>query len=251
GVGSVSGFTLGLGVIFGTVTALQAIATMKALELGPMSYSTVFICCSTLITALSGKFLFKTEDIAWPQYVGMGLMLISFFLALEKDKEKKSASLRWLAFCLLAFCCSGAVGIMQKTESTYHASEMGIFLVIAFAVAFLFSLLMALFLRHKSKKNPEEDGASPLIDKRLGARALLIPGCMVLMGICAGVNNKLNLFLAGELDSAVFFPIVNGGGLVLASLAAFVIFRERLSVKRWIGVVVGIASVILLCNPFQ
>ena len=48
----------------------------------------------------------------------------------------------------------------------------------------------------------------------------------------------------------MFFSIVNGGGLVLTTLAAVLLFKEKLSVKQWIGVAVGTASVVLLCDPF-
>ncbi len=248
GIGSVSLFTALLGVLFGTVTALQAITTMKALQAGPMSYTTVIISCSTILSALSG-FLFFGESIAWVQYLGIALMLISFFLAIEKSKENKGTSLRWLAYCLLAFCLAGSIGIMQKIESLHHADELNAFLVIAFAVSSVFSAFMALLLRSRAAKQADTAGNKPLFDKT-GWKALLIPGCMALLGVSAGVNNKLNLDLVGKFDTAVFFPIVNGGGLVLASLAAILLFRERLSVKRWIGVIVGIASVVLLCNPF-
>ena len=74
---------------------------------------------------------------------------------------------------------------------------------------------------------------------------------MAVVGICVAVNNKLNLFLSGVMDSAVFFPLVNGGGLVLTALAAVLLFRERLSRKQWVGVLVGIVAVIFLCNPFK
>jgi drug/metabolite transporter (DMT)-like permease len=246
GVGLPSGFTLGLGIVFGAVTALGTVTSMKALQTGPMAYSVVIISCSTLITALSGV-LFFGESLGWVQGIGIALMLVSFFLAVEQDKEKKKASLTWLGYCFLAFCCSGAVGIMQKVESTYHKDEMSIFLVIAFAMSFLFSLITASLLRVKSRKDGTE--STPLIEKAGGWKTLIIPACMVLMGISAGVNNKLNLSLSGALPSAVFFPVVNGGGLVLASLAAILLFRERLTAKQWIGVAFGTASVILLCLP--
>ena len=66
-------------------------------------------------------------------------------------------------------------------------------------------------------------------------------------GGCVAVNHKLNLFLSGVMDSAVFFPIVNGGGLVLATIAALIIFREKLTKKQWCGVVIGTISVLCLC----
>ena len=46
------------------------------------------------------------------------------------------------------------------------------------------------------------------------------------------------------------FPIVNGGGLMLTTLTATLLFKERLSKKQWIGLALGAIAVILLCNPF-
>ena len=74
---------------------------------------------------------------------------------------------------------------------------------------------------------------------------------MVLSGVFVAINNKFNLYLSGVLDAAVFFPIVNGGGLVLTSVASVILFREKLSKKQWIGVIIGILSVILICNPIK
>ena len=54
------------------------------------------------------------------------------------------------------------------------------------------------------------------------------------------IPTKLILSLAAAL----------GGGLVLTTLAAVLLFKERLSVKQWIGVAFGIISVVFLCNPF-
>jgi drug/metabolite transporter (DMT)-like permease len=169
------------------VTALQAIATMKALQTGPMSYSNVIISSATLITALSGYFFFD-ETIEWPQYVGIALMFASFFLAIEKEKGGKGTSLRWMAFCLLAFGCSGSVGIMQKIESTHHKDELGTFLVLAFVMATLFSGILALLLWRKAKKDVAKGGTpdAPLLTKS-GLKTLLIPGCMILMGIAAAI----------------------------------------------------------------
>ena len=69
-------------------------------------------------------------------------------------------------------------------------------------------------------------------------------------GISGALCNQWNLYLSGVMDSAVFFPLFNGGGLVLTTLIAVVLFKEKLSKLQWLGVAFGIASVIFLCNPF-
>lgn len=66
-------------------------------------------------------------------------------------------------------------------------------------------------------------------------------------GVGVALNNQINLYLSGVVDSAVFFPIVNGGGLILITAAWVVLFRKRLAVRQWIGLGLGIAATMLLC----
>ena len=60
----------------------------------------------------------------------------------------------------------------------------------------------------------------------------------------------MNIYLSGVLDSAMFFPTVNGVGLILSTVSALVIFKEKIQPLKWVGIVVGLVSVVLLCNPF-
>ena len=243
GITSISPFTLILGVVFGLVTAIQTVTNLKAIEVGPLSYTTVIISCSTLISAISGA-LFFNEHLAIAHIIGIALMLVSFGLAVERKSDEKRASLRWLIYCLVAFFCTGGIGIMQKVhQSSSFKEELNAFLVIAFAVSFVFSVLCTLYFFKR-----EQVSLKKLPFKTALPWLLIV--AMLVSGVCCAVNNKLKLYLSGVMDSAVFFPIVNGGGLVLTTLAAILLFRERLSLKQWIGMLCGIASVIFLCNPF-
>ena len=241
GFGSSSVFTVLLGLLFGAVTALQGVSNVAALQCGPMSYTSVIISFSTLVSALSGV-LFFDEGLGWAQIVGIALMLASFVLAAKSDGEEKKANLKWLLLCLVAFAATGAIGIMQKVHQTSaYRAEPDIFLVLAFAVtaavAMLASVLFFRFGKEKERILPKSD--------RKGR--LLLLAFTVAGGICVAVNNKLNLFLSGVLESSVFFSIANGGAVVLSTLAAYFLFGERLSLHRWLGLGIGVLSVVLLC----
>lgn len=246
GFGKSSVFTIVLGVAFGAVTALQGITNITALQIGPMSYTSVIISFSTLISALSGVMFFD-ESLGWAQIVGIVLMLASFVLAAKSDGDEKKANLKWLFLCLIAFVATGGVGVMQKVhQSSEYRNELNAFLIIAFVssavlCAFFAALLKMRESRFADEKEKEKNGKK---------QVWLLLGIMIASGACVAVNNKFNLYLSGVMDSAVFFPIVNGGGLVLTTLAAVLLFKEKLSTKQWIGVVLGIASVVFLCNPF-
>jgi drug/metabolite transporter (DMT)-like permease len=246
GFGTASVFTIVLGVVFGAVTALQGITNIAALQVGPMSYTSVIISFSTLISALSGVMFFD-ESLGWAQIAGIALMLASFVLAAKSDGDEKKANLKWLFLCLIAFVATGGIGVMQKVhQSSEYRNELNAFLIIAFiSSAVLCAIFAALLKRRESRfADAKEKG------NKSKKQFWLLLGIMIASGACVAVNNKFNLYLSGVMDSAVFFPIVNGGGLVLTTLAAVLLFKEKLSKKQWSGVVLGIASVVFLCNPF-
>ena len=60
------------------------------------------------------------------------------------------------------------------------------------------------------------------------------------------MNNKLNLYLSGVIDSMLFFPLVNGGNIILATIMSFAVFHEKLSKRQWCGILVGMIAVLLL-----
>lgn len=248
GIESLSSFTLLLGIAFGLVTAIQAITNLKALEIGPMSYTQVIISFSTLISAMSGT-LFWGERIEWAHWVGIALMLVSFVLAVEKKGDEKGVSLRWLVMSLISFLFCGGIGVMQKLhQSSEYKEELNGFLVIAFAVSFAFSL--ALWFVSKRRRDTQGLWAKAESQDKRKRAVILFLVLTLINGVAVATNHKLNLYLSGVMESAVFFPIVNGGGLVTTTLAAVIIFKERLSVKQWIGILFGTASVVFLCNPF-
>ena len=242
-INGVSVFTVLLALAFGLVTALQSITFLQALEHGPLSYTSVIMTLSTIIPALSGA-IFWQEVIVPVQIVGIVLMMACFVLSVDTSGEKKKANTKWLIYCAIAFLCTGAIGVMQKVHQTSeYKTELDAFLVIAFVFSFIYSGVNW-FILSRNKNNTENKSGKPSV-------LTLIPVIlMVISGVCVAANNNLNLYLSGVIDSAVFFPIVNGGHLVLTTVTAVIFFKEKLSVKQWIGIFLGIVSVVLLCNPF-
>ena len=79
-------FTVLLSLAFGVVTALQGVAMLLAMRIGPVSYTMMFASFSTVITALSGT-LFFDERLTLLKVFGIALMLISFVFATENGAE--------------------------------------------------------------------------------------------------------------------------------------------------------------------
>jgi len=233
-------YTLLMGIVFGLATAAGAILYMKALECGPLSYTSVICSCAMVIPALSGLVLYGEPVSLW-QWVGIALMLVSFVYAVDKDNRQLGTSLKWLLFALGSFLGSGAVGVMQKLhQSSPYKDELGIFLVIAFVVSALFSLILAIFYRQKGQRVTVTSSAK--VKK------------FVLVGLVGGFGialcNQINMFLAGVMEAIIFYPVVNGAAMILTTAAGVLLWKERLSKRQWFGLIMGGIAIFLLCNIF-
>lgn len=230
---TVSIFTVLAGIGFGVITALQQIAFLKAVQIGPLSYTSVLISASTIIPAFSGVLIWN-EHLRFNQIIGIALVLACFVLSVDQSNDERHGDARWLLLSLAAFFLTGCIGVMQKWhQSTSYKDERAAFLTIAFSVCAVISLPG---LIHKEEKTNF---------RNLKGRsfALLL---VIICGICIAINNQLNLYLSGVMNSAIFFPLVNGGGVILVAICAVLFFHEKLTFRQWIGLFLGSVSVILL-----
>lgn len=234
-----SAYTVLLGIVFGLVTALGTIMSMKALECGPLSYTCVITSCAMVIPAFSGLVLFG-ESVTLPQYIGVALIVLSCACAVDKDNSESGASVKWLLLCLGAFLSSGIVGVLQKVhQNSPHKDELGVFLVCAFVVSALTSVgLTAYYRRQKG------DSITVFTPAKRKKFALIV----VISGVGCAFCNQINMYLAGVMDAILFYPVVNGAGMLLTSAAGLILWREKLSRKQWCGMVMGAIALFLLCG---
>ena len=75
----------------------------------------------------------------------------------------------------------------------------------------------------------------------------LILGVVVAgVGLFFGCCNLLNTILAGRLDSAIFFPSLNIGVILLTLLCSIVFYKEKIKKNDVLVLLLGSASILLL-----
>lgn len=239
----VSSFSLWGGLLFGLAIAVTGIFQSAALSVGPWSYTTIIVSLSTVIPALGGFLLFDDPPIDGFQYAGLALILLCFFFAVKRGEDEKGASFRWLLLSALAFLGMGSIGLVQTwqqkqpTEGLTQETILGdctAFLFFSFLFSLVFSLGAWVIYSAKEKN---------FVPKYSGKEW----GYFVLCGVTTGLNHIINLFLLGAFDTVVFFPIVNGGHLLLTMLISILFFKERLTGKQWLGMALGVIALCLLC----
>ena len=229
----VSGFTLIFSVIYAvTLIAAQWFYTY-ALGCGNISLCSTVYSMGFIFPTISGM-LFWNEEISLTKVLGILVVIPAIYISgTGKKKDAVSAASGNNSYVLpimIAMAASGLLGILQKAQQkSAYAEESAELILISMLIAAVISFITALFTK-----------ANPLpINKGIILRACVI-------GACFGGSNMLNTWLAGMLDSAVFFPILNIGIILLALLVGIVIFKEKPGKKEWCVIPLGIIAILLL-----
>jgi uncharacterized membrane protein len=71
-----------------------------------------------------------------------------------------------------------------------------------------------------------------------------------LWGMALGIPNYFSMYFLVEtlaiFPATFIFPINNIGIVALSTLLAFVVFKEKLSVKNWLGLALALGAILLI-----
>ncbi len=231
----VSTFSFLLSIIFALVTVAAQYFGLLSMSLGPMSFSVLFTYLSAMIPTVFGC-IYRSEMPQIQQIIGLILMIITFILSIDFG-ENSGMSVKWILTVTGSFLGMGLIGVFQTVHQVSdYAHEINGFLF----WAFVFSIVMfaVLYLPYMIKDKKEG-----IKKEKYSKRDWLL---MLVTGIIIGAINLINLYLSGKMPSVIFFPIVNGGVIVLSGIASMVLFKEKLPPKKMAGMIIGIIATCLI-----
>ncbi len=230
GKSSLSAFTAIMAVVFAVIICGAQIFLLLALKCGSMSL-TNFILGVNMVIPIIYNVIFYDEKVSLFQVILLAVVIFAIFVSLNVKTDKINA--RWLVLTLVATVFTGFVGVIQTVhQASPHSSEIVAFLRLTFLFDMLFS---AVCWRVKSIKEP----STFVMDKKPIFMAAV-------SGVFLGLIHIINLYLSGVLPKIVFFPIANGGLIFATLIAAVIFFKEKLSKKQWVALVLGIIALSIL-----
>ncbi len=234
---SVSWYSLIIAVIYAIFTLISHFLLMTALKMGDIGITSLIYYCTFIIPTVFSAIVWK-ESFGVMKIIGVLLILVSFIIGVEK-KGGKGGKL-WLALALLSMTCAGVIGITQKIfAKSAHSNELNSMLMINFAILILASLLIHLFYERKRTIETEwaDKSKLPLPKKELIAS--------VIMGVTIALANKINTYLPSVMDGVIFFPVLNGGSIILGAIGGIIFFKEKVYARKVISLVVGVVAIAL------
>lgn len=231
-------FSFALGVLpysllYGLGYTSFTIGLLGAIKTGSTSL-TALIKQASLVGVSFWGFAFWGAPITLQCCIGIALLLVSLPLCLL-TKETKSDSHhlpKWLLFSAMIVVGNAGCSIVQRYQQmafNYQHKNMFMF----FGVLFSFFACALLVLRPLAKH------PVALFGKRTVFPAMA--------GMSSALSNVFILLLIKkEMSSSVLYPGIAVGGLMITTIVAFSVFRERLRPLQWIGLVIGAVGLVLL-----
>ena len=233
---TVSPATLRHGIAFGVLFALTILFYNLAIASGPLSSTTFYFSASMLVPAFAGVLLFG-EALTFTLAAAVALFLAAFWCLNVAPGGAQKPEPRWLALCALTFLCNGLCAVVQKSQqnATGGAEAAGLMLV-GFCTAAACYALAYLALRGRLPAGAA-DGTALLRQNALAA--------VLLAGGSVG-GNLLLTWLAGRVDASYLFPLVQGSIIVGVTLCSVLLFREKLSARGRLGILLGVAAIAVI-----
>lgn len=174
----------------------------------------------------------------WLKIVGILLALLAVVLTCYPAKQKeRSRTLNRTYYFLLPvvlFAGSGLMDTIIKYIEQMHLNEFNYndFLIASFVTAALIGLIiMSVMIITKKIR----------FDKR-----------SILAGIAIGIPNYFSIWFLVNLlkqyknNSSAVIPINNMGIVLLSSVLAWLIFKEKLSALNWLGIILALGAIGLI-----
>lgn len=219
---------MALGIFFILIFNLMA----KASQVAGVAVASVATKMSLVIPVAIGVWLYQ-EHLSTLQVLGIVLALAAVYFTSIKSNSMV-ISKKTLILPLLVFLGSGIIDTSIKyfEERMLEANEVAIFSSMTFGFAALSGFV---FIGYKATK--EKVGIN--LKNVIGGVLLGIPNYFSIFFLLKALQNE-------SLSSAAIFTINNVAVVMLCTLLAIVLFKERLSIKNWSGIGLAVLSIILV-----
>lgn len=218
-------------LLFGVCFAGVNMTLILAVKSGPVSLTNLIVQLSLITTALWGIVFWGSE---WNFTVAAGLILVAAALALimvQKGNGEK-ITLKWATYSFISFLFNAGCAISQKTQLIVYEGEHGIMtMFFAVAISALISLVWYLLDRPQDAKGMlRERGWSPILAGALNSLQ----------------NFSVVLLASSALSPSLIYPASAVGGIGINAIASCILLKERLSIRQWIGLILGAVAAVLL-----
>lgn len=228
GMGSISMKTMVFLVLSGVATGTSWLCYFKALQLGNVNKVTPIDKSSTVLTMFLA-FVLLGEELTWMKAVAMVSIGIGTYMMIQKKQtEEKKEDKKWLLYAIGSAVFASLTSILGKIGISEINSNLGT------AIRTIVVLVMAwivVFVTRKQYTIKDIDKKSWIF--------------LVLSGVATG-GSWLCYYRALQTGPASVVVPIDKLSILVTIAFSYIVFREKLTAKAGIGLVLIVAGTLLL-----
>lgn len=207
-----------------------------AMKSGTVSLCSMFSTAGLIIPVIAGAVLFD-NPINPLQIVGLLLFFVAAYLLIGSSKTVYSNfNVKTLLLLLGAMLSNGCTMLAQQMFTEYVPdTDVSVFSFLSFGII---AILTGIFYVVFPEKDKTENTSVKL------SKPLLV--CGAALAVSVFVINQLATLSTALVSPVILFAFINGGGTIISTVVAAVVYKEKISLKTGLGIIIGIASLIVI-----
>ena len=201
---------------------------------------------SLVLPMILAPYIYDGETVSVCQWIGCLLVIISVFLFANKTEKgvKREGSLLG-RIAIVTVCAVGiTLATIFKKYYIVHIQEKGLgsaeyFTLINFVTVLGFFAVLFAFYYAKEHKTASAVGEGVELPYKKVWFFILIAAASLYV-------NELFTVYANQLDAAIYLPLSKGLNVVCTFIMDLLVFKDKLTVKKMIGIFTVLAAVILV-----
>lgn len=228
--------TLICAVIAGCILMVYRIVMIKAVSSGPTAIATMsYVLGGSLVPFLYGV-IFLKESLNVAKIIGLVFIFASFLPIMLNQKRPGAISFKFFFFCAALFLMNGVFlnlsKIVQQNTPKQYATD---YIILYTFFYFIFSIINLLYHAKSSDKN--------IRLSLVNFHSFLFP---VLSSATNASGNVINLLLSYNIAASVQFPVLNLGIMVLVTILAFSIYKEKPKRSTILSIILAVFSIVFI-----
>ena len=229
-----SKWTIILGIINGAILFGYNLSLIKASQHGPFSITMIFNLAGCIIIPLFWSVLHDGVRLSLLQYIFIAVMLAAFVLLNLEDKtdgDNTKLSLKFLFYASLLFVTNGLYGTILNTQKLIvGGNEDAEIIIITFITSAVFAFIELLLRSGKTTFESFKQNKKSMLS-------------VLAASVCAASAVNLMMYCLGLINIAVLYCLDSGGVLIVSSLWSVIALKEKLGVKKMIGLLLAVTAV--------
>lgn len=222
--------------VYGAVAAVFSVAFQilytKALSAGNVSLTALIVNMSMVINVIVSYVVFG-DSISSLRLVGIILTIITFFLCTD-FKNTSASEKSWIYIAFASMITNAVASLSHKffTASDYSSYNL------AFTSGSYFIAAVVAFMVYG-------------IYKITGSGKTFKAGKSVLFysmatGVVLAVFIAINTYTLTRVEGTFIFPAYSGGTIIFSTLTGIIFFKDKLSAKQILSLIVGAVAIVLM-----